>query len=56
MLTSSGMMYVLSDEKVCGASVLSLIMISADTINGVNTINADKAGKIFFNDAVVLFN
>jgi len=31
-------------------------MISADTINGVNAINADKAGKILFNDFVVLFN
>ncbi|MDK4744888.1 hypothetical protein QOY93_05830 [Leclercia adecarboxylata] len=56
IMTPSVMMYLSSSSKAKALVVDPLIVVSADTIGGVNTINADKAGKIAFNDFVVLFN
>ncbi|MEL2244119.1 hypothetical protein PAS25_24460 [Leclercia adecarboxylata] len=53
MLIPSGMMYEVSDEKTCTASVEPLIVVSANPISGVNAINADKAGKRLLRNVVV---
>ncbi|WP_333852419.1 hypothetical protein [Leclercia sp.] len=56
ILTPSVMIYVSSFSKSSALSVEPLIVVSANTINGVNTSNADKDGKRLINDFVVLFN
>ncbi|WP_286172789.1 hypothetical protein [Enterobacter sp. MF024] len=47
------MMYSISEEKSWALSVEPLIVVSADTISGVNAINADNAGKRLLRNVVV---